>query len=258
MKKITKKIICANWKMHPLSESEAVKIFTGVAKGISKVKNTQIVICPPDIYLDSIKNISRKIALGAQDAFWGEVGAFTGEVSAAMLEELGLKYVILGHSERRALGEGSELINKKIKGALAAGLTPILCVGERERDDSHQYFDIVKTQIRECVAGVTKDSISKIIVAYEPVWALSTTVNRRDATASDSREMVVFIRKTLSDIAGPGVAAKTRIIYGGSVNEKDAEGFLKSGGVEGLLVGKASLDPAKFTAIIKICEALKN
>jgi triosephosphate isomerase len=258
MKKIAKKIVCANWKMHPLTENEAVKLFTGVAKSLPRVKNTEIVICPPDIYLDSLKKISKKVALGAQDAFVGDVGPFTGEVSTSMLDELGIKYVILGHSERRALGEGNELINKKLKSALASGLKPILCIGERERDESHGYFNIVKTQILECIKGITKDSISKIIFAYEPVWALSTTINRRDATPGDCREMCVFIKKVLSDFSTPQNAAKTRIIYGGSVNEKDVAGFIEEGEAMGVLVGKASLTPEKFIEIIKVCEASKK
>jgi triosephosphate isomerase len=172
-----------------------------------------------------------------------------------MLYEIGVRYVVLGHSERRALGETNELINKKIKGALVAGLRPILCVGESERDANHGYFNLVKIQLEECLAGVSKNSISKIIVAYEPVWAISSTPNRRDATADDSREMSIFIRKILSDKFGSD-AGKMRIIYGGSVNEKDAFEFLQNGGVDGLLAGKASLNAKKFVEILKIADKI--
>ncbi len=243
--------------MNPLTLKEAEKWFTTVAKAIRKIKKTEVVICPPFLYLSKLNKISRKISLGAQNAFIGEVGPFTGEISSEMLYNLGVKYVILGHSERRALGENNFEVNKKIKSALTAGLTVILCVGENTRDQDHQYFNIVKEQIKECLQGVNKNLFSKIIVAYEPVWAISTTVNRRDATPADSQEMAVFIRKTLSDLSSPEIAGKVRIIYGGSVNERDAGEFLKDGGVDGVLPGRASLDPKKFVEIVKTCEALK-
>lgn len=252
---MTKKmIIIGNWKMNPLTSKEAEKLFGSITKSVSRIKKTEVVICPPFIYLDKLTKIrTSKIKLGAQDAFWGEVGAFTGEVSSEMLYEIGVKYVILGHSERRAMGESNADINKKIKASLASGLIPIFCVGEAVRDESHSYFNLVKMQLEECLLGISKNLISKIIIAYEPIWAISTTANRKDATPSDSLEMGIFIRKILSDKFG-GEAAHIRIIYGGSVNGKDAPDFLKNGGVDGLLVGRASLDAKKFAEIVKICE----
>lgn len=247
------KTIIGNWKMNPATLKEAEKLFSSVAKSISYVKKTEIVICPPFIYLDNLKKFSKKIILGAQDTFWGDVGAFTGEVSGEMIYNLGAKYVIVGHSERRALGENNADINKKIKSALAVGLKPILCVGENVRDTNHEYFNLVKVQLEECLAGISKTIISKIIIAYEPVWAISSTIDRKDATSHDSLEMTLFIRKILSDKFG-AEAKKVRIIYGGSVNEKDAHEFLRHGGVDGLLPGRASLDAKKFLEIIKICE----
>ena len=251
----SKKIIIGNWKMNPLTFKEAEKLFNDIRKSVSYIKKTEIVICPPFLYLEKLKKISRKINFGAQDAFWGNIGAFTGEVSAEMLYNAGIKYVILGHSERRALGETNALVNKKIKASLSAGLVPILCVGENIRDASHSYFNLVKTQLEECLDGIKKTLTSKIIVAYEPVWAISSTANRKDATSADLREMSIFIRKILSDKFG-AEASRVKIIYGGSVNEKDALEFLKDGGVDGLLSGRASLDAKKFTEIIKIAENL--
>ena len=250
---MAKKIIIANWKMNPLSEKEAEKLFTNIANNISNIKKTDIVICPPFLYLSKLKKISKKINLGAQDAFWGSTGAFTGQISGEMLSNSGVKYVILGHSERRELGESNILINKKIKGALSFGLTSILCVGDKERDENHEYFNFVKTQIEECLDEIKKEQLSKMIIAYEPVWALSTTVGRKDATPDDSREMSVFIRKILSDKFG--VKTKMpRIIYGGSVNDKSCEGFLAKGGVDGALPGAASLNADKFLEIIRVAE----
>jgi len=248
-----KKIIIGNWKMNPVSLKEAEKLFSGVAKSISRIKKTEIVICPPFIYLERLKKLSRKISLGAQDAFWGDTGAHTGEVSAEMLYNTGVRYIILGHSERRALGENNRDVNKKIKAALNAGLRPILCVGESVRDEGHSYFNLVKTQLEECLVGVSKNSIGKIIIAYEPIWAISSTANRKDATPVDSQEMAIFIRKVLAD-RFKGEAGRVRIIYGGSANEKDAEDFLKNGGVDGLLPGRASLSAKKFTEIIRVAE----
>lgn len=251
---MAKKIVIANWKMHPLTVQDAEKLYSKVAKNISHIKKTTIVICPPVVYLEKVKKLSKKIFLGAQNSFIGDVGAFTGEISPEMLYKLGVRYVILGHSERRALGEKNVFINKKLKDALTSSLTPILCVGESDRDESHEYFNTVKNQLKECLDGINKASLSKIIVAYEPIWAISSTQNRRDATAHDSLEMAIFIRKVLSDISNPEIANKARIIYGGSVNEKDSKEFLLNGGVDGVLVGKASLTAEKFLKIIENAE----
>ncbi len=259
-----KKIIVGNWKMNPITLKEAEKLFTNVAKNISTTKTTEIVICPPFPYLEKLKKISlghsltggaRKISLGAQNAFYGEVGAFTGEVSAEMLYDIGARYVILGHSERRGMGENNNDINKKVKSALVAGLRPILCAGEGVRDPDHGYFNLVKIQLEECLSGISKNSFGKIIIAYEPIWAISSTPDRKDATSGDSMEMAIFIKKVLSDKFGKD-ASGVRIIYGGSVNTKNAKDFLQNGGVDGLLPGNSSLDAKKFTDIIKICEAL--
>lgn len=256
-RQITKKIIIANWKMNPVSFKDAGKLFADVAKSLSAIKKINIVICPPFLYLEKLGRISKKVALGAQDSFGLDVGPFTGEISAEMLYGVGARYVILGHSERREMGENSFLVNKKIKGALSAGLIPIICVGENSRDDNHEYFNLVKTQIEECLNGLSKSSISKIIIAYEPVWAISTTLNHKDATPKDCEEMIIFIKKVLTDKFGVKTELP-RIIYGGSVNEKDALEFIENGGADGLLVGRASLTAKKFLQIIKVCETLNK
>ena len=146
-------------------------------------------------------------------------------------------------------------VNKKIRAALKAGLFPVLCVGETERNEDHEYFNLVKTQLEESLDKISKNFISKIIIAYEPVWALSSTANRKDATSADSLEMSIFIRKVLSDKFGPE-AFKVRVIYGGSANAKDAKDFLTNGGVDGLLPGRASLNAKKFTEMINIAESI--
>lgn len=241
--------------MNPLSQKEAERLYKEVVANLPVLKKTEVVICAPFIYLSSLKNILGKISLGAQDAFWGEAGPFTGEISAGMLADLGIKYVIIGHSERRTLGETNIDINKKIKSALSFGLIPIVCVGDKERDENHGYFNIVKNQIEECLDGVKKELLGKMIIAYEPVWALSTTIPRKDATSADSREMAVFIRKILTDKFGVKTKMPT-IIYGGSANDKNCEDFLTNGGVNGLLSGVASLNAEKFLQIINIAEKI--
>ena len=243
--------------MNPSSFKEASKLFSDISKSISGMKKIEVVICPPSLYIEKLKKISKKIPLGAQNSFGLDAGPFTGEVSADMLYSVGARYVILGHSERRELGETNLLINKKIKGAISKGLTPIMCVGETTRDDNHEYFNLVKTQVEECLNGLSKNAISQIIIAYEPVWAISTTIGHKDATPKDSEEMIIFIRKVLADKFG-AKAQLPRIIYGGSVNEKDALEFIRDGGAEGLLVGRASLNAKKFIQIIKKCETLNN
>lgn len=252
-----KKTIIGNWKMNPTTMKDASKLLSAVSGGL-KNKNTEVVVAPPFVYIDKLKKISKKVSIASQDASFLDKGPYTGEVSGEMLRDLGVKYAILGHSEIRKMGEDNTLINKKIKSVLSAGITPILCVGEEDRDENHEYFNLVKVQLLECLKGIKKDVIPKIIIAYEPVWAISTTLDRRDATAHDSQEMVIFIRKVISSITSPLLAKKTRVLYGGSVNDRDAGEFLTKGGVDGLLVGKASLDPKKFLKIIDICEASKN
>ena len=251
---MSKKIVIANWKMNPMTLKEAGMLFAGTVKLLSGIRKTQVVVCPPFIYLEKLKKISKKISLGAQDAFWGEVGAYTGEVSGEMLCNLGAKYVILGHSERRAMGEKDIEINKKVKSSLTSGLRPILCVGENARDEDHSYFSLVKAQLEGCLSGVSKESISRVIIAYEPVWAISTTIGRKDATPEDFLEMSIFIRKVLVDKFGIKTKMSS-IIYGGSVNDKNVGDFLKHESADGVLVGNASLNQEKFSKIVKICEA---
>jgi triosephosphate isomerase len=252
-----KKLIIGNWKMNPQSQKEAEILFNGIAKAAAGTKNADVVICPPDPYLSMAKKFKqKKIAFGAQDVSSEPKGAFTGEVSISMLRDLGAAYVIVGHSERRSMGETDEMINKKLLAVLKAKLTPVLCVGETIREHDGWYLAVVKTQLSACLAGVQKANLKNIVIAYEPVWALSSTENRHDATPHDFEEMKIYIKKTLTDMFSPLAAASVRIVYGGSVNKDNAESFLQAG-AEGLLPGKASLDPRNFGAIIRIANNLK-
>ena len=257
MQKNKKKIIVGNWKMNPATSKEAEKLFTNIVKLLPSLKKTEVVVCAPYIYLEKLKKISKKISLGAQNANAFDAGALTGEVSAEMLENIGVKYVILGHSERRAMGEENSDITKKVKSALSSGLVPIICIGERGRDESHEYLNFVKTQIEECSDEISKNMIGEIVIAYEPVWAVGKGA-QREATAEEFREMSVFIKKILSDKFGVKMVEGMRIIYGGSVHPQNVLEFLGDGGADGMLVGRDSLDSHKFAEIVKITESFNK
>jgi triosephosphate isomerase len=177
-------------------------------------------------------------------------GSYTGEISPAMIKNFGVKYAIIGHSERRAMGETDSLVNKKIKTALKSGLTAIVCVGESHRDHQMKYLHFVKKQITETFKNITSKDFAKIIIAYEPIWAIGKNAER-EATPEESEEMVIFIKKVLSDSFGPSSVKNLKVLYGGSVDEKNASSFLNCGGVQGLLVGRSSLSSEKFNEIIK-------
>ncbi len=232
--------------MNPSTEKEAVRI----AKA-SDFKD--VIIAAPYVFIPAIKKVLKKASLAAQDVSWEKGGAYTGEISAPMLKNLGVKYVIIGHSERRNLtagGDNDEIVNKKIKAVLKFNLIPVLCVGERERDEEMKYLSFIKDQLMIDLRGVQGNMLKKIIIAYEPVWAIGKKA-LREATPGESLEMVIFIKKVLSDIYGVKAVNSLRILYGGSVHPKNAKEFSMGGGVNGFLVGRDSLDLKKFNEIIK-------
>jgi triosephosphate isomerase len=211
------------------------------------------VIAPPYPFISEIErlNPSQRFGLGAQDVYFETSGAHTGEVSLPMVKSVGVEYVIVGHSERRARGETDEEIYKDIQVVLAHKLTVIICVGEKERDQSGHYFTTVEKQIRAALASTDPLVLKRVVIAYEPIWAIGTG---NTATASDAHEMKLFIHKVLSDMFGRGPAARARIIYGGSVNKKNAAELLQVGEVDGFLIGGASLKAAEFISIITTAE----
>lgn len=250
---MTKPIVIANWKMNPQIASEAALLFHAVAKGIRGIKNVDVAIAPPFIYLQKLQAESRKLkaALAAQDCFWEERGAFTGEVSPVMLKALGVPYVIIGHSERRAhLGETDEMVNKKIKAALKAGLTPIVCVGERVRERENEIPSSVGEQVKKALMGLKRGEFKNGILAYEPVWAIGTGT---PDTPESAARAALYIRKIARGMFGAGTADSLRVIYGGSVSAKNAASFIARDirGMEGLLVGGASLKADEFVEIVR-------
>lgn len=251
----TKKLVIANWKMNPQSKKEAEIIFNIISKSIKNLKNAEVIICPPFPFLfikDKIKN--KKIKLGAQDVFFEKEGSYTGEVSIGMLGNFGVEYIIVGHSERRAMGDSNEAINKKIATILKSKVIPIFCIGESKRDANGFYLSFIKQQIEEGLKGIMKSQVKNIVMAYEPIWAIGSDA-KREATHGEFIEIRIFIKKIISDLYDMKTANQVRIIYGGSVNPLNAESFVKEGGAMGLLVGRDSLNAKKFITIINLCAA---
>ncbi len=252
-----KKLIVANWKMNPKTRKEAQELSGAVERGIRGIKNVEVVLCPPLPYLQATSyKLKTPLMLGAQNCFWEQEGAYTGEVSPSMLHSIGCAYVILGHSERRQyFGETNEMINKKVKAALKAGLKVILCIGEGTRDSfdarghwTHELDPKLKDELVGALAGVKKSNMENVAVAYEPVWAIGTG---NAATSDDVLSAKIFIRKIIADLYDRKTADAVRVLYGGSTGKKNAADFIKEGQADGLLVGGASLDAEEFVGIIK-------
>jgi len=247
------KIIIANWKMNPKSIKEARGILKETLKEIKQTKGIEVVICLPFPFLSIVNGLkSKKITFGAQNIFPEPKGAFTGEVSLPMIQSLGAKYVILGHSERRKLGETNKIINKKVLATLKAKLTPILCIGESKRDEDGFYLAFLKHQLIECLTHVPRTQIKNIIIAYEPLWAIGGKA-RHIATEDEFTEIQIFIKKVISDLYDIKIASSIRVAYGGSVHPLNADNFIL-GGADGLLIGRDSLKPKKFGKIIRSIE----
>jgi len=249
-----KKLIVGNWKMNPTTLEKAKGILSAIDKKVKKegFSRVQAVICPPAIFLGSLS--PKKVFLGAQDVFYEASGAHTGEISPAMLADFDIGFAIIGHSERRAQGETDAIVAQKVKSALSFGITPILCVGESSRDEKGKYLHFLKEEIKMSLSAVSKNAISKIVIAYEPIWAIGKDAVR-EATPEESEEMAIFIKKVLSDIVG-GAHKDVRILYGGSVTAQNAEHFLSKGGVDGLLVGRESLNPKNFLEILRTAQTI--
>ena len=253
----SKKIVIGNWKMNPGTLKEAEKLMKGVHSSVAPFRKVDIVACPPSLYVSSIKKLSRKVKVGVQNIYPGDTGSFTGELSSQMVADMKIGYVIIGHSERRAMGEDGETINQKLKSAISKDLTPILCVGELDRTDTHEYLNFVENQLNEALDGLPKNALPKIIFAYEPVWAIGKNATRV-ANAGEFLEMSIFIKKVLSDKFNINSIDKIQVIYGGSVNAKNASEFFSIGQADGFLVGRASLDPEVFAQIVRIADNANN
>jgi triosephosphate isomerase (TIM) len=252
-----KKYIIANWKMNPIDVSGAEKLFKGIKKKASKFRNVRTIICPPVVYLDALINLysGNKIEFGAQDCFWQNKGSFTGEISPVQIKDLGADYCILGHSERRAQGETNEIVNKKIKVAIDTKLNVILCVGEIKRDESGEHLHFIKAEITEALKGLSKNNLSRVVIAYEPIWAIGGNKDKA-MSAHELHQMKLFIQKTMKELYGPR-GMEVPIIYGGSSAPENTEELIRGGEVQGLLVGHESLMASRFLEIIAIADQIK-
>ena len=246
-----RKIVAGNWKMNT-TPAEGAELAKAVAAGKKEICDcVNFIVCPPYTHLSEVVRITRGtgVAVGAQDCATEEKGAFTGEVSARMIASLGVEYVIIGHSERRQYyGETSETLNRKMRQAYANGLTPIYCVGEKleEREDG-RHFDVVKAQLEEVIYHLTPEQFERLIVAYEPVWAIGTG---KTATADQAQEMHAHIRRTLAAKFG-AAAEQTPILYGGSCKPSNAGELFAKEDVDGGLIGGAALEADSFLQIGK-------
>jgi triosephosphate isomerase len=245
-----KPFMAGNWKMNK-NAKEAVSLAKSLKDKLKDVNDRDILICPSFTVLNAVYEEVKgsNIKLGAQNMYFEDSGAYTGEVSPIMLKDF-CEYVILGHSERREFfDETDEMVNKKVKKALQHGLKPILCIGETlEQREKNETFDIIKNQLKNSLKGIDKDNIKKIIIAYEPVWAIGTGKN---ATPEQAEDVHAFIRKEIEKIYGKETASGIIILYGGSVKPDNVKDLMEKENIDGALVGGASLDAESFSKIVK-------
>lgn len=245
------KIIIANWKANPSTLPEAQELFAAESRDAKKYPGVQTAICPPAVYIEELSKINSG-PLGAQDLSFEPAGPFTGEVPAQMLKSFGVTHVLVGHSDRRyKIGESNEVINKKIKAALAAAITPVLLVGERNRGDDRR--QVLAGQLTADLVSLGPDQISKVLIVYEPVWAISTAPGAEADTPENTLEAIRIINELLQT----NFKVETKpILYGGSVNEKNVANFLSHPEIGGAVVGGASLRKDEFANILKIVASL--
>jgi len=254
---MSKHLVIGNWKMNPKTLEEAKEISRKTRAVAADLTRTEVVACPPFIYLESIipTSSSTHFHIGSQNVSFEEGGPHTGEVSAAQLKNLGIEYVIVGHSEVRTAGDTSATVAKKLNAVLSAGLTPVLCVGEKERNDDGAHYEFLKEQIKNSLADVPKKYAREIILAYEPVWAIGA----KEAMAPEAiHEMSIFVKKVFADVFGPDVATKITVLYGGSVNALNAADIITTGQVDGLLVGRESVNVEGFRELLRAVDLVNS
>lgn len=245
-----KKIIAGNWKMNKLV-GEAAELASAVKQGCGTQADVEVVLCPTFTALKAVSDViaGSSIKLGAQNMHWEKDGAFTGEISAGMLRDLNCQFVILGHSERRQFfSETDAMVNRKVMAALAANLTPIVCVGELlEQREANQTEEVVTAQVIKSLAGLDETGFRRTVLAYEPVWAIGTG---RTASPAQAQEVHALIRKVLAKMCNPGAAQAVRIQYGGSMKPSNAKELLSQPDIDGGLIGGAALDAKSFMEIV--------
>lgn len=244
-----KPVIAGNWKLYK-TIAESVDLVNALKPLVANSHGVEIVVAPVFTALSRVYDAVKgsNVCLAAQDCYWEDEGAFTGEVAPGLLKDAGCSHVIIGHSERRQyFGETDQAVNKKAKAAIAAGLTAIVCIGETLSErESEQTFSVIETQIKGGLAGFSEDSFVNIVIAYEPVWAIGTGKTASDVQA---QEVHVFIRQLIARLFNPSVAEAVRILYGGSVKPDNVKGLMAQADIDGALVGGASLKAESFAAI---------
>ncbi|MBU6426708.1 triose-phosphate isomerase [Patescibacteria group bacterium] len=251
-----RRLVVGNWKMNPGTLAEAKKIARKVKRAAAGLEKTEVVICPPFTFVAAVKprQKSKNFALGAQSVSVEEgVGAHTGEVSAAMLSDIGAEFAIVGHSEQRKKGDTDEMVAQRLKAALDGGLTPIVCVGETVRDKAGAYMEGLKDQIKNSLALAPKIAAKNIIIAYEPVWAIGA---KEPMVADQIYETSIFVKKAFADIFGSANGLKVRVLYGGAVNFRNAYEIMTAGKVDGLLVGRESVNTPGFIELLKAVDRI--
>lgn len=239
--------------MYPERVEDAKKIVGDVRRVIPKIRKTNVVLCPPFVYIPIFSGIKKgPLHLGAQSTNAENQGSLTGEVSVSQLEQFNVDYIIVGHSERRKMGETDEMVNKKVKAVLDYGMKPIVCIGENIRDYNGDYLNFIKNQIQSSLRNVEKKYISDVVIAYEPVWAIGA---KEAMSPRDVHEMSIFTRKVLNDMFGD-YSSSVLILYGGAVDKFNAEKLVREGNVSGFLIGRQSLVSKDFVEIIKIVDAI--
>ena len=247
-----RKIVAANWKMN-MTQAESARFVESFLRDLGEITDVEVVIVPPFTAIAKVTEAlsnGQNIKIGAQNMYWEKNGPFTGEISAALLRDLFVHYVVLGHSERRTLfGETDEIVNRKVRAAHAAALRPIVCVGETlEQRDRGNVGKILSIQLRGSLAGLNPKELQETVIAYEPVWAIGTG---RNATSQQAQEAHAFIRHILREMSDDTTADRIRIQYGGSVKPENARELMTQPDIDGALVGGASLDPRSFAQIVK-------
>jgi len=245
------KLVIANWKMNPRSVEDVKKYFAVFNRKKRNDTGITTVFCPPNLFVDSVvkytKN-NRKVCVGLQNIFWEEEGSHTGETGILMAKNSGAKFLIVGHSERRANGETNQEVAQKVKAGLSNGFHVVLCVGESKRDNSGAYLRFIEKQLFESLDGVKKTDVKKLVIAYEPVWAIG--VGKKPPATHDIAQTCMYIKKLVYKLYGKKIAEATSILYGGSTDAENVKNIIYEGSVDGVLVGRSSLNPHEFSEMI--------
>ena len=249
----TKKLIIGNWKMNVETWKDALSLGKKSLAHAKKMKRTEVVVCPSFPHIMAAQAKAKTYHLGAQSASVFENGSHTGDVGAKQLANLGVQYVLAGHSEQRQAGDTDETVSKRIQQILAAGLTAVVCCGDKVRSDDGAHLEFLKTQLKATLANISPDHVNKLVIAYEPVWAIGA---KAAMEADQVCEMTIFVKKVFAEVFGPDAGRKVKVLYGGSVKADNAAAIMSVGKVDGLLVGRESVNPQGLADLLKVVDSI--